>query len=668
MKYPFLFTLAATLLSPLLHADETGYLVDIPQVTAVSGNSQRINDAPASVTILTREIIDASGARTIPELLQLVPGFQSYRVDAHKWGVTYHGMADDLPNRLLFQVDGRSVYLPLLSTVDWVSLGVSLDDIDTIEVVRGSNAATQGSNAFNGSVNIITRSPLKEHGFSARTELGSRGARLQTLSTSNQAGSTHYRISAGFREDDGSERFDDGFRDRYLNLQLIQPLNLRDTLTLRAGVDRGQIQSSTDYGSSKTRYHARRTHSSHNLALDFEHIYSASGTLTLSAWEQAVNLETPAASDAQLEQFFGALLMGEDLDAFRSSNAGLRAVAEHGDSQIRDLSLQVSDRLGPVAISSSLGWRGLSAKSDLLLRDGRVTEDQWRAQSALEWHLSPRWTLNGGALVEFADDNDALSLRQSLNFKPDRQSVIRLGWSRSERLPSLLESNQNSSFYLPSRDAYLVDYKQYESLEPELNRTWELGYHRRWDAADFIDIRLFREQISNAIHGTRYTLSADEQAQGMVINNRVSARTNGAGWVTSGIEGELKLQLSPAVYSLASYSYAQTSEETGLPSFVDTPVPEHTLSLLLNWSLSDNLDASLIHRYVSDVEWLQNDRTYTDSLHLTNIRLAYRWPQFDSGLETALLIQGLGDSRWHEYSQDNEYQRGAFLQLKLTYP
>ncbi|SEG76342.1 TonB-dependent receptor plug domain-containing protein [Marinobacterium lutimaris] len=668
MKYPLPLALALALFSPLLYADECRYLVDIPQVTAVSGSSQGINDAPASVTILTREIIDASGARTIPELLQLVPGFQSYRVDSHKWGVTYHGMADDLPNRLLFQVDGRSVYLPLLSSVDWSSLGLSLDDIDRIEVVRGSNAATQGSNAFNGSVNIITRSALKEQGFRASTELGNRGARKQTFSASDRFGSTHFRVSAGYQEDDGSQDSNDGFRDRYLNLQLVQPLNLRDTLTFRAGVDQGYIISSTDYTHARGRYSDKREHKSHHLALDYEHIYSATGTLTLSAWEQSVDLETPTATDEQLERFFGPALSGVDLDAFRSANSGLRPVAEHGDSLIRDLSLRVSDKFGPVSVSSSLGWRGLSEKSDLLLYDGKVSEDQWRAQSALEWRVSPHWTLNGGALVEASDENNALSLRQSVNFKPDEQSVIRLGWSRSERLPSILETNQNSSFYLPGRDAYLVDYKQYESLEPELNQTWELGYHRRLGSSDFIDLRLFREKVSNAIYGTVYTLSESERERDSVINNKVTARANGAGWVTSGIETQVKLQLTPDIYSLASYSYARSSEETGLPTYIDTPVPEHTLSLLLNWSLSENMEASVNHRYLSGVEWLQNDRTFTASQHQTNLRLAYRWPQVDSGLETALLIQGLGDSQWHEFSQDNSYHRGVFLQLNLTYP
>lgn len=660
--------LALAFASAVLQADEANYLVDIPQVTAVSGSSQWLNDAAASVTILTRDTIQASGARTLPEVLRLVPGFQSYRVDAHKWGVTYHGVADDLPNRLEFQVDGRSVYLPLLSTVEWVSLGITPDDVQRIEVVRGSNAATQGSNAFSGSVNIITRSALNEDRISATTQVGTRGERLQTIRTSGEAGHGHYRLAAGYREGDGSERFDDGFHDGFINTQLLLPLNLNNTLTLRAGIDQGSVESSTDYGPSAGRYHGQREHQAYHWSLDFERLYSSTGTLTFSAWQQAVNLETEPASDDEVLHFFGGVVTPAELAAFRAANTGLRPVAEHGNNRVTDVSLRATEKWDSVTLSSSLGWRELSEKSDVLLVDGAENEERWRVQSALEWHPSRQWTLNSGALFESSELENALSLRQSVNYKPDSHSVIRLGWSRSERLPSILESYQNSTFYLPAYDAYLVDYRQYESLEPELNQTWELGYHRRWAKTDFLDLRLFREKIRNGIHSTTHYLSAEEKADGPVLNDHARSRVNGAQWTTKGLEGQLRLQLAPTLYTLANYSYIDIDAEKNLPTHTRPFAPRHTFSLLLNWSATENLDIGLVHHYLSEVRWLQNSRTYTDSQQLTNLRFAYTWPQVDYNIETALLIEGLGDSKWSEFSQDNVYDRGVFLQLKLTSP
>lgn len=142
---------------------ESDFFVDIPEVTSATRMPQKLSEAPASMTVIDRTMIEASGLQTIPDLLRLVPGFQSYSINANTLGTTYHGASDDFPNRLEVMVDGRSVYLPLLSAVAWNTLGISLDDIERIEVVRGSNVPAQGSNAFFGSIDIITREPTAKY-------------------------------------------------------------------------------------------------------------------------------------------------------------------------------------------------------------------------------------------------------------------------------------------------------------------------------------------------------------------------------------------------------------------------------------------------------------------------------------------------------------------------
>jgi iron complex outermembrane receptor protein len=666
-----LYLLPALLLA-LPAAAEESLLVDIPQVRAAAAVRQQLTDTPASLTLIDRELIRVSGARSIPELLRLVPGFQSFRVDANKWATTYHGVADDFPNRLEIRIDGRSVYLPLLSTVNWTSLGITLEDIERIEVVRGSNAATQGSNAFNGSINIITRSAQTEDGYRISSELGSRDAQHHHLSYSAEGFGGHYRISTGYRENSGSARFeDDGLLDRYLNVALSRPIGLQHTLSFSAGIDRGAIGSSTDYGTDLGRFHAQRQHDAHYQTLQWEYLHSASGTLTFSASQQEVDLRTPLASDAELALFFSPLLDGysaSQLQTFRDANPGLRTVAEHGHSRIRDLELRLTEQHDRMLVSSSLGWRSFQQSSDLLLRAGTAKEERWRLQGSLEWRPSQQWTFNSGALIESNADNDALNLRQSLNYKPDAASVLRLGWSRSERLPSLLETHHDSRFYVPELNGWIIDYHQYTPLETERNETWELGYHRRLPQQQFIDLRLFRERIDRAIHGSRYHLTPAEQLAGAILNPGVRTRTNGAAWTTSGIEAQLRWQLAPQLWTLASYSYAETADEQALPEHVDTPVPRHTASLLLNWQPLTDVDLSLVHHYRSTVDWLQNERTRPSSLHQTDLRLARRWRQVDYTFETALLVKGVADSAWQEYSTDNEYRRGIFLQLRLKHP
>ena len=67
--------------------------------------------------------------------------------------VGYHGLAPTKARGGCWvQVDGRSVYSPhFIAGVEWNQIGVDIDDIERIEVFRGSNSATYGSNAFLGS-------------------------------------------------------------------------------------------------------------------------------------------------------------------------------------------------------------------------------------------------------------------------------------------------------------------------------------------------------------------------------------------------------------------------------------------------------------------------------------------------------------------------------------
>ena len=121
-------------------------------------------------------------------LFRLVPGLQVYFYHANKPGVAYHTLGGEFSRRLEVKVDGRSVYESIFSSVEWNTLGVSLDDIDYIEVVRGSNAPADGSNAFLASINIVTRSPLVGNELTARAEIGNWGIRNSALTYTGKIG------------------------------------------------------------------------------------------------------------------------------------------------------------------------------------------------------------------------------------------------------------------------------------------------------------------------------------------------------------------------------------------------------------------------------------------------------------------------------------------------
>ena len=133
-------------------------------VTSVSRRPERVNDAAASVYVITGEDIRRSGATTLPEALRLAPNLQVARIDAGQYAISARGFNNAIGNKLLVLIDGRTVYAPFYSGVQWDQQDVMLEDVDRIEVISGPGGTLWGTNAVNGVINVVTRSASQTQG------------------------------------------------------------------------------------------------------------------------------------------------------------------------------------------------------------------------------------------------------------------------------------------------------------------------------------------------------------------------------------------------------------------------------------------------------------------------------------------------------------------------
>ncbi len=172
--------IGATVISPAAVAQSLDYqaLQDAlgePVTTSVTGKPQRTSELPASTIIITHEEIARSPARDVPGLLKTYAGIDVNRWTAGQSDVAVRGGAQTYNARLLVLVDGRQVYLDHYGMTDWNLLGVQLDEVQQIELVRGPANALFGFNAASGVVNIITRRVGKAAAATAMGELGNHG-------------------------------------------------------------------------------------------------------------------------------------------------------------------------------------------------------------------------------------------------------------------------------------------------------------------------------------------------------------------------------------------------------------------------------------------------------------------------------------------------------------
>ena len=121
---------------------------EIPIVVTATRTARSVRDVPSAVTVITSEDIKASGATTITELLETVPGLDVMRISKSDFQAASRGFVAPSTTSLLTMVDGRSVYTDFFGITTWESINVTLQDIERIEVVRGPGSALYGANAF----------------------------------------------------------------------------------------------------------------------------------------------------------------------------------------------------------------------------------------------------------------------------------------------------------------------------------------------------------------------------------------------------------------------------------------------------------------------------------------------------------------------------------------
>lgn len=144
------------------------------EVSTASKTAESIDEAPAVITVVTREDIARWGYQSIAEVLEHTVGF--YVVDDHILpNVGVRGMTGGLGAEsgvVKVMIDGRSVAYRTTSG-NWLGIElVPLGSVKQIEIIRGPASALYGADAFLGVVNIITLDPENVRPVRMRGALG----------------------------------------------------------------------------------------------------------------------------------------------------------------------------------------------------------------------------------------------------------------------------------------------------------------------------------------------------------------------------------------------------------------------------------------------------------------------------------------------------------------
>lgn len=639
---------------------ETDFFDDLQVVLTPSRLSQPVNEAPAAVTVIDREMIRASGFRDIPDLLRLVPGFSVAYTRDNTWAVGYHGLGDAYSRRFQVLVDGRSIYSPHFGAVHWGDLPLAIEDIERIEVVRGPNAAVYGSNAFLAVINIITQSAAQAKGGHASVQYGEQGMAGLVARYGGGDADRSWRVTVSSQSRDRFEDigYDGGGNPQYLRERSRThfvsgrtdwQLNPRDGVSLQWGLSDGNWHGGREGEADEP----DRQHSSASfLHLQFQRVESAD-----REWRGQVYY-TRNRFDANSVVVQGPLVVPVDQYLLQSRlNVDLQAMQRLGDA---------------LRMLWALEWRRETVDSPQnYYGSGTLDGELARLSGNLEWRLSDNWLVQGGAMAEhhYYTGTD-VSPRLAVNYTVRPGHTLRASVSQAYRSPTFLEQDGNQ-VYTETGGSIVetVVIPPATTLRPERLLSREFGYVGQFKPlALSVNARVFSDRLYDYMGTQKLLTAACNEPVGKCFQ-----AVNGSSLDLQGWETELHWRPHSGLDFRAQYARVRIgyrdivldAQGTIVDDDLPYSAPRNNFGLLASYRWGAGWQASAGVYRTDDLMWL-SDGDATDGYTRVDARLARRFRWRNSDAEWALVAQSIGN-RYSEFRSENVFGPKAYASFSVAW-
>lgn len=651
-------------------------------ITSVARKSQSLADVAAAAFVISAEDIRRSGAQALPDVLRMAPGIQVAQIDNGRYAVTSRSFNGRFANKLQVLIDGRSIYHPLFAGVIWELDPIPLEDIERIEIIRGSGAVMWGANAVNGLINIISKPTRGQSGGAISITGGNHGqGNLYARIGQAVSESTSWKLSAQGRH--------------------AEPLQQHD-------------------------YAGKAADRLDNTVVDFRLDHALGNGRDLSIWANATHSKTgdiwrtkPDFTQPGLS--LSPLYPSQELNS-QSLVGRYRWLSDHGIES----SIQMSATNSGIDITEFIRENRTTYDVDYQARYAFQTHDliwgmNYRTSADEIWTNEPYMVINGSSYnqrntgIFLHDDwtliHDTLKLgagaradntsRNGTNYSgnatllwtPTRSDSAWLKLAqaprtsaRGERDTSILAQAsliQQGGFAIPTITYVNANGK----LGTEMSRGIELGYRKQFSSTFNADINTYRYRLTNLRSGSQTgmfscslllaPLPQDPAAcshfgipSGMpgtpLIFNLTQTVNGGAGW-NDGIELSADWLLTPAWRLQLSYSWSTLKMDRSNDATVnaDGEIAERAhshqmASLRSQWNITSSQQFDLWLRGSSGFQSLKLVDTVPNATgaptftrvggYITlDLRYAYRW---NKDLELSLIGRNLIGKHRVEYISD----------------
>lgn len=611
-------------------------------VVSAAGFEQDIKNAPASISVVTKEDIEKKNATSIADLLADVPGIDIRNGIGKTSGlnISMRGLDN---NYSLILIDGRRQTTS--SDVTPNGFGESsngflppLSSIERIEVIRGPMATRYGSEAMGGVINIITKKisnewngnvtiggNVMEHGSEAdswktsvvvngpiiQDKLGIqlRGSYLDRQKSERIPGTSGrdprpseadiYDIGGklSFKLNDQNSFWIDGFHSSQTYKNDDNRLGTQDWTSIPRGAT----------GLGATGYKDELEFKRDQISAGHDGDYSfGQWTSYVSQTKTETLGRTIPFRTFQNNVGEGADRTLENTDFVADSHVVL-PIANH--------KLTLGAEYKEAKIADDIAGFGSTFKKDSF---SVYAEDEWRILDNLGFTLGGRYEDHSGFGGQF-------SPRAYLVWNTTDQLTFKGGVSTGYKAPSAKQlhdgvisvSGQGTSFGIGSPD-----------LEPEESTNYELGFNYNNGNLDLTTTAFFNKienlitegpDLLNCYSATNPNRPGCVSYGSHITQDTFTQNINANEAETKGVELSLKYTIIPEWDIKAAYTYMESEITKGenKGSYLNN-VPKNAFNMTSTWHINESLDLWLQHEYKSERKRYSTVQTAGDSAIIYN--------------------------------------------------
>ena len=428
------------------------------------------NDSSAANTVFTREDIDRLQPNSIADLLRRVPGVQVAQTGGRGSlpGVYIRGTQSA---QSLVLVDGQRIGNS--TSGDSNLQHINIEQVERVEVLRGSRSAIYGSDAIGGVIQIFTRRG-GEQGLQPRLHMGF---------GSHQTWERSLGLSGG----DERTRF-----------------NLGTSLDETAGINRTRQSYPSDGDHDEYRNKSLSLSLSHALTDDIEIGANVLDNRGKNAFDNPFGRFDPATFESLQQQpysEFDVSSVSSYLDARVNDLWKTRLEFGHSENREKTLDKLSDERSVFNTYRDSLTWQNdltLNEHNSLIL-GGDWYED--RINSSTDFNEDSRW--NRAAFIQHRYQTDRFSTELGLRHDDNQQFGGQNSWSGTFTLPLNPDNDillsYSEGFRAPTfNDLYYPDFSN-PDLKPETSKSYELQWRSQLTQDSRLEASLYRTDLEDAI-------------------------------------------------------------------------------------------------------------------------------------------------------------------------